>query len=421
MNTNEPVDVVVVGAGLAGLTAAARAATTGCRVVVIDGRSPGGRARTDDRQGFRFNQGPHALYKAGPGASVLRRLGLTPTGGRPALEAATAWRDGKLWPLPFTASGLLTTRLLNGRDKAQVARFFASVAATRSDRLAGMSAAAWLASLDLRADALQLVTALTRVATYASNLELLSADAAARQNQLALRGGVSYLDGGWQTLVDGLVRRATENGVSVVSGCGVKGLDAHGRDWIVHTGDGELRAASVILAVGDPVATRHLLPVDPGWDGGVDATAACLDLGVRRPPRHRIAFGFDEPLYLSTHCPPAQLAPPGSAVVHVMRYGARSSDLDRPQLETLAKRAGVDEADVVTHRFLHRMVVAHRLPQPGLGLKGRPSVQVPGLRGLFVAGDWVGPVGLLADASLVSAEAAAVAAMANIQGSLSAA
>ncbi len=421
MNTNEPVDVVVVGAGLAGLTAATSAATSGCRVVVIDGRSPGGRARTDDRQGFRFNQGPHALYKAGPGASVLRRLGLTPTGGRPALEAATACRDGKLWPLPFTASGLLTTRLLNGRAKAQVARFFASVAATRSDRLAGISAAAWLASLDMRADALQLATAITRVATYAANLELLSADAAARQNQLALRGGVCYLDGGWQTLVDGLVRRATDNGASMVFGRAVQGLDAHGHDWVVHTNDGELRAPSVILAVGDPEATRRLLPLDPGWDAGVDATAACLDLGVRRPPKHRVAFGLDEPLYLSTHCPPAQLAPTGSAVVHVMRYGARSSDLDRPQLETLAKRAGIDEADIVTQRFLHRMVVAHRLPQPGLGLKGRPPVQVPGMRGVFVAGDWVGPVGLLADASLVSAEAAAIAAVANVQRSLSAA
>jgi hypothetical protein len=40
---------------------------------------------------------------------------------------------------------------------------------------------------------------------------------------------------------------------------------------------------------------------------------------------------------------------------------------------------------------------------------------------VFVAGDWVGPVGLLADASLVSGEAAAVAALANVRRSLSAA
>jgi phytoene dehydrogenase-like protein len=421
MNTSEPLDVVVIGAGLAGLAAAAKAATSSRRIVVIDSRSPGGRARTDDRDGFRFNQGAHALYKAGPGASVLRRLGLTPTGGRPALGAATVWRDGKLSPLPFTASGLLSTRLLTTHAKTQLARFFASLAAARSERLGELSASAWLDSLDLRADALQLVTALTRVATYSSNLELLSADAAARQTQLALRGGVTYLDGGWQTLVDGLLRRATDNGVAVLGGRAAQSLDPHESGWIVSTSSGDFHAASVILALGDPESTRHVLPVDPGWDAGVDATAACLDLGVRRPPRHRIAFGLDEPLYLSTHCPPAQLAPPGCAVVHVMRYGARSSDLDRPQLEALAKQVGIDEADVMTRRFLHRMVVAHRLPQPGLGLRGRPPVEVPGMHGVFVAGDWVGPVGLLADASLVSGEAAAVAALANVRRSLSAA
>ena len=67
---------------------------------------------------------------------------------------------------------------------------------------------------------------------------------------------------------------------------------------------------------------------------------------------------------------------------------------------------------MVTDRFLHRMIVAHALPRPGAGLAGRPPVEVPGLRGVFVAGDWVGPVGMLADASLASAEAAARAAVA---------
>ena len=48
---SEPVetDVLVVGAGLAGLTAAAMATRRGLRVEVLDTRSPGGRARTDER------------------------------------------------------------------------------------------------------------------------------------------------------------------------------------------------------------------------------------------------------------------------------------------------------------------------------------------------------------------------------------
>jgi NADPH-dependent 2,4-dienoyl-CoA reductase/sulfur reductase-like enzyme len=40
-------DVVIIGAGLAGLAAAAAAARAGAGVVILDARSPGGRARTE--------------------------------------------------------------------------------------------------------------------------------------------------------------------------------------------------------------------------------------------------------------------------------------------------------------------------------------------------------------------------------------
>ena len=117
-------------------------------------------------------------------------------------------------------------------------------------------------------------------------------------------------------------------------------------------------------------------------------------------------FGIERPLYLSTHAPAARLAPPGRAVVHAMRYGARTAEGDAAELWELATAAGIEQADVITDRFLRRMVVAHSLPRPGVGLDGRPAVAVAGFEGVFVAGDWVGPAGLLADASLASAETA---------------
>jgi hypothetical protein len=46
------------------------------------------------------------------------------------------------------------------------------------------------------------------------------------------------------------------------------------------------------------------------------------------------------------------------------------------------------------------------MPAVGRGIAGRPPVAVPAAPGLFVAGDWVGPVGWLADTSLVSGERA---------------
>jgi len=41
------------------------------------------------------------------------------------------------------------------------------------------------------------------------------------------------------------------------------------------------------------------------------------------------------------------------------------------------------------------------------GFPGRPSGRVPGLENVFLAGDWVGSVGQLADAAIASAVDAA--------------
>jgi hypothetical protein len=95
-----------------------------------------------------------------------------------------------------------------------------------------------------------------------------------------------------------------------------------------------------------------------------------------------------------------------------MRYGARSSKQDRSQLWEFARLVGISEDDVVVERFLHRMIVSHALPAPGLGLAGRPAVTASGQAGVFLAGDWIGPSGLLADASLASGAAAGTAAAA---------
>jgi phytoene dehydrogenase-like protein len=132
-------------------------------------------------------------------------------------------------------------------------------------------------------------------------------------------------------------------------------------------------------------------------------TAACLDLGVGQVPSPGYVLSLDDPLYVNVQSPPARQAPPGSAVVCALRYGSRSAAEDRPQLEALVSRAGVDRHDIVVHRFLASMTVAATLPRAALGgLSGRPGTGSTGIPGVWVAGDWVGPRGLLADAALAS-------------------
>ena len=72
-------DVVVIGAGLAGMTAGALLAQQGMRVLVADHRPyPGGVCHSFQREGFTFDVGPHLLSGCGDGWVVdqlLRRIG----------------------------------------------------------------------------------------------------------------------------------------------------------------------------------------------------------------------------------------------------------------------------------------------------------------------------------------------------------
>jgi 2-polyprenyl-6-methoxyphenol hydroxylase-like FAD-dependent oxidoreductase len=396
-------DVIVVGAGLAGLCAAATARQAGSRVVVLEAHGPGGRARTVERDGFVLNMGAHALYRHGAGIRVLAKLGVVPTGAAPPLGRYRALAGGRLHALPTGPGSLFRTGVVGSRSKAQLARLLGTLPRRRTDNLGFLSATEWLARRKLRPDAESVVSALLRLSTYASDFDQLSADAAVSQLQIAASGGVLYLHGGWAQLVDAL--SAT---LEVRTGVEASGLDRAAGRLEVRTGQGSLTARRVVVAAGGPSAVRRVLPGDPGWNElGPPVTAACLDLGIRRIPDPGYILSLDDPVYATVQSPPAHQAPDGQAVVAAIRYGARGADHDRQELERLVARAGVGPDDIVTRRFLAHMTVSGAMPRPASGgLSGRPRVVDSGVPGVTVAGDWVGPHGLLADAALASGHAA---------------
>jgi phytoene dehydrogenase-like protein len=407
-------DVVVIGAGLAGLAAGATASRAGAATLVLDAHRPGGRARVTECAGFVFNRGLHAFYQAGPGRGVLRLLGIEPPGRPPPLDRYLALAAGELHLLPMSLGALHRTTLLSQRDKATAGAFLAELTRLEPGRLAGVSVSQWLAGSGLGSAGAAVIAALIRLTTYATDLDAFGADAAAAQLQLAA-GGVLYLDGGWAPLAGLLAARC-----QLRTGIKVSAVATGAGRVELSTSDGPLAARSVIIAVGRPASARRLLPAEPGWgDLGPEVTAACLDAGLRRVPEPGYVLGVDTPVYASVQSPPARQAPPGQAVVGAVRYGATGASADRAALEAHLTRAGVREDDVVITRFLARMVVAGAAPIAARGgLRGRPAVGATGLPGVFLAGDWVGPTGLLADAALASGRAAALRAVAAVRGQL---
>jgi phytoene dehydrogenase-like protein len=413
MNDRRALDVVVIGGGLAGLTAAAFAARSGSSVVVLDSHGLGGRARTVTVEGFRFNQGPHALYETGEAMAVLRELGVPVPGGAPARTIGVVV-DGVQKRFPVGAGSMLRTGALSARGKATAARLLATLPKHDAAQATGMTVNEWIAARKLPDDAAALVHVLVRVSTYANAPDLLDAGAAVQQLQRALKG-VRYLDGGWQGMVDGVAATATAAGAEITDHVAVQRIERAGDAWAVSTAAGDVHARSVVLAAGGPAVAARLLGVELSvlGDPGPEARATCLELGLDALPDPPVLFSTDAPLYLSTHMPPAQLGPAGTTVIHVAKYlapdEAPSPEVGARELWDHARAAGVvPGSTVLASRYLHAMTVTYGIPQARLGgFRGRPPVAVDGRPGIFLAGDWVGRAGMLLDAAMASARHAA--------------
>lgn len=414
----ERVDLVVVGAGLAGLSAAATAARSGARVLVFDSHLAGGRAQTDERQGYRFNRGPHALYESGLGMTVLRGLGIEPAGTRPPLGDAWVRANGRLHRAPLGPVGLLRTTALGLRSKARLGLVLRRITTTEPAAVAHLTARQFFDSLELAPDLDAMVCLLARLSSYCTSVEVVSADVVVGQITTSLRG-VRYLHGGWARLVASLGDMVVANGGEIRTGDAVAAVGVDGAGPVVSTSGGVVGAAAVVIAAGLPTACSALLASVPAaWKRVAGpVTAACLDVGLAARPERGVVLGLDRADYAICHAPPAELAPDGGSVVHAMRYLPHDDQADaatlREELAELLESMG--PGTVVTQRFARRLVVAGSTPTPDLGgLTGRPAMDSTGLDGVLVAGDWVGADGFLADAALSSGARAGAAAVALV-------
>ena len=416
-----PWDIAVIGGGLAGLVSAARAASAGQSVILLErGKHLGGRGATTVQDGVSFNLGPHALYCRGDLFRICRDLGVPysgriPNGGRSQLVLGRRRFD-----LPAGTRSLLASRLFTLREKWKLARLFPRIAALDPRTLEGRTASEWVTSFVGTGNLSRLLHTLIRLGTFINDPEELSARTVVEQLQVGL-GGVWYVDGGWQTLVTGLADRARERGAEIRVSSPVHRLAPHEEGFEIDAGGGSaILARSVIVALPPDAAVEILdLPERHPLRSFVQsvrpARAACLDVALSRLPRpeERFSLGLDVPMYLSVHSAAAKLGPEGVAVVQVMKYLGP----DRPQSHETVERELEQFLDdtqpgwrefVVSRRFLPGMIPMSAIPTVGMGgTTGRPTAAIESLPGAFLAGDWVGPKGLLADASAASGEQAA--------------
>jgi phytoene dehydrogenase-like protein len=326
---------------------------------------------------------------------------------------------------------LLTTSLLPLGGKLELGRFFARLPRTDARAFDRTTVESWLAATFRNASVTRFVRAFIRLSTYAADTGRMSAGVAIRQMQAALGKGVLYLDDGWQTLVDALGERTRAAGGHVFVGARVVAIESSASGHCVRLAGFTDLAASAVIVAAAPAAAAEIVAsgrhdmLRRRAEIALPVRAACLDVALSATPRpqSKFALGIDRPLYFSLHSASARLAPAGGALIHAAKYlgtdGDEEAGNDASELEALIDRMQPRWRDVVVERrFLPSMIVANDLPTAeGGGLAGRTPVTLDGLPGIYLAGDWVGPQALLADASLASAHAASELAIAYVRRS----
>ncbi|WP_260741270.1 phytoene desaturase family protein [Tunturiibacter lichenicola] len=385
---------VVIGGGIAGLTAANALATAGSVTLLERSHELGGRARTINANGYLLNLGPHALTKNGITAQTFHEWGIQISGGDPAERGegkrSVIMRDGVLYPAANNFTSLIKSRMFSLREKLELAKLLSFT--KHEDVGKSESVNEWL-SRSVRSERVrQYVRMGLRTATYGLEFDHLAARDALRQLALTMKPGVLYIDGGWQVLVDGLTRRAGSLGVEFRTGVSVERLS-------------EVQADGIVIATDRHNAQRLSGTEFPP---AIPAYAACLDLCLRKLPQcaPTVAFAVDRPLYYSVHSAAAKLAPKGHALVHVMKYLSDIPDDSQSVRRELEEYLDIVmpgwRDSLVKDRFLPHIMVSAAVPTTSANPAKSSDID----RVAF-AGEWVTSRGLLADAAVSSALEAA--------------
>ncbi len=440
-------DVVVVGAGISGLTAARLLRRHGYRVTVLERQVRiGGNAISERIDGFLMEHGPSSVNAMLPAAPALSRaLGLASEecGLTAAVRHRYLVKDGRLRAIPLHPAGLFVSSYLSWRGRL---RSLAEILVPPASPEAGEEtvAAFWRRRFgpEFEQGVIDPLVGglfagcshqLSMPATFPRIVELERRHGSVTRAMMARRRAGSAMPGrrlfSWRDGVASLPRAlAAELGDAVRTGVAVRRIGRTARGFRLELGDrGTVRARALVLATQPHVAGALL--------EGLDEPASTALLAIPAPPlavvftgfpRRRVAHPLDgvgclaasrerRPvngiLFCSSMFP--HRAPQGAVALAAYIGGARAPDLARLPEAELVAIARRELADLLGAEGEPQVVRVRRWPRglpqylPGhAGRVERIATLDERQPGLFVTGNFLN--GLSVGCCVAQAEATAL-------------
>ncbi|GAA4705860.1 phytoene desaturase family protein [Brevibacillus fulvus] len=253
MTTNH-FDVVIVGGGLAGLSAAAYLSSKGKKIALLERGALGGRAVTLKIKGFNFNFGAHAIY--GRDTSVLSKL-------EKELGLKIDWRDfeptkakydigNDLTAVPANIQGLFQTKLLKGFDKV---KFTFEILKTMLKLETGhphLSIQKWMERKQVNEEVREMMLGLASSNFFTREPEKIPSDVFFNYYRriFTTNKPVAYIGGGWQALIEEFVRVIEANDGKIFTKLKAESLAVEG-DHVtgVNTADGVISGDEFVFCI----------------------------------------------------------------------------------------------------------------------------------------------------------------------------
>jgi len=365
--------VLVVGAGLAGLSAAIDASANGHHVVVLErSKTVGGRGTSQNQEGFSLSYGPHLLHKKGPLWHLCRRL------SKRKISSAKIRLD----KIEILGHGMI-------RPKGNISRVIENRRALKSKDQSNpiVQGASFLSSWDSNNTA--------RIDALSSSKLLVSNE-------------------GWVGLSGRLAAALDEIGVLIECGVTVDSLHNYG----VKLSNGKkVEADVIILACGLNTAKQLLDKVDTERTKEIFSirsrtTASIIEIGLDSKPlreRQVIVDAENNSAIIDYIAIQPRLSAHGSHL-SAITVGGLSSDIGETKYDSPQERLQYLESFLDTQASGWREHIITDLRQEKITIHENLGNEIDGFafadRGIIMAGSWVKSDYILADAAVHSGRVA---------------